>query len=634
MAISQIICKSSQKYAKSESFATYGEFVAEEFDVTYAIDPQSPINTGIVDLDKAPLNDDGLVECKGNVRLIRPRAQCPAALFVDVPNRGRPTAFSFNRPKAHELQTTSSPVGDGFLFRHGFAVLTVGWQFDAEGMTLDVPNARVDSREITGNAICQMQPGRDLNSLFVGQGGIPTYQATGRGRLFQRPNSQTPHEEVDPGHWRFGRLRDGSWDDNTSFITHDHGFKKGMVYTLVYETQGAPIVGVGLLAMREAVSYFKYDFDWTHGRPAYSIGYGASQTGRFLRHFLYEGLNEDERSRKVFDAVMPHIAGGQRGDFNHRFAQPGSMGVPGPGQQFPFASSKTEDALSGLNAGLLDRCKSRPKLISTNTSWEYWRGDAALIHVSTDGKHDVAHSEDERIYMFAGTQHVNGILPLTDKLLLLGERVSYTLNCVSYLPLIRAVLVNTLNWLRDNIPPPESQYPKIQDNTLVTRKEVLERFVEHEDFPVLPNADSLTGLWYTDLGPEVNDGICDHPAKLLNGYPAMVSNVDRHLNESAGLRLPEVSIPIGIHSGWNPRHSEHGGSDQTATFVGFSRFDIAGTLPEHQAQARHLVEQATDELIKARYVLDEDRQLVIDNAMKRFKIAESSLTARSPAQSP
>ena len=57
-----------------------------------------------------------------------------------------------------------------------------------------------------------------------------------------------------------------------------------------------------------------------------AYGFGISQSGRFLRTFLYYGFNQDEKGRRVFDGVMAHVAGAGRGSFNHRFAQPSRDG--------------------------------------------------------------------------------------------------------------------------------------------------------------------------------------------------------------------------------------------------------------------------------------------------------------------
>ncbi len=627
MAVIATPVRSRESYADGRSFERFGAFEVIDFEVAYAVDPSNLANSRIVDLEKAQRRSDGSVRFQGNARLILPRATRPSCLLVDVPNRGRPVAFSFNRPSSTELQHTTTPCGDGFLCRHGFAVLSIGWQFDADGMRLEVPDALDGLQPISGDAICEMQPNRNTNSLLVGQGGKCTYKPTDGAVLYQRSNTQQPFELVSPNQWRFGRTRAGQFDPSPRFISKDGGFEKGVIYTLVYQTSGAPIVGLGLLALRDAAAWFRYDFNWPSTRPEFAIAYGASQTGRLLRQFVYEGLNEDERGRQVFDAVMPHIAGGQRGDFNHRFAQPGSIGIPSAGQCFPFSTAVSFDARSGRSDGLLTRCPQPPKVVSTNTSWEYWRGDAALAHVSIDGKNDLELSGEERLYLFAGTHHINGVLPHTNQLALTGDLVTYPLNTISFTPLLRAALVNTLDWVRDGKEPPASRYPRLDDNSLVDRKEVLEKFAKKTYFRVLPNADSLSGLWSMDLGPELEHGICKHPARLIEPYPRLVPDVDSTLNEVAGIRLPEIKIPIGIHTGWNPRHEHHGAEDQIATFVGFSEFGESTSIPSSRASCIAQVSACVDELVAKRFVLPEDHRLVSKNALERYDIA---VTATHP----
>ena len=611
-------------YADGQAFGDYGAYQCTEFDVCYAVNPLDSHNSMIVDIEKAPRNQAGLVEFRGQARLIAPVNQTPKALLVDVPNRGRVISFSFNRPSVAEATTTSYPVGDGFLWNHGFALLSIGWQPGAEGLHLNVPEALAHRRRIEGQTIAQMQPGRDTNSLHFGQGGPVMYQITGSGTLYVRDNTRQDYTLIERNRWRFGRVKDGELTREAGFISLAGGFRKGQIYTLVYDVIGASVVGLGLLAMRDAVSHFRYEHNWNQEPPHYSIAYGASQTGRFLRHFLHENLNQDEHDRIIFDAVIPHIAGGQRGDFNHRFAQPGSMGVPSIGQRFPFSTTNSTDSHSGETGGALDSCEKLPKILNTNTSWEYWRGDASLIHVSTDGKEDLSPKENERIYMFAGTHHINAVLPLTKRFMLTGEEVAYPLNSISFTPLIRAVLINALKWVVEGIEPPDSEYPRLKDGTLVDRATVIEAFGSSEHFTDIPNPDSLTGLWFADLGDSVDQGIAELPATLKTAYPAMVSSVSNNFNESAGIQLPEVSIPIGIHSGWNPRSVENGAPDQTATFAGFSRYDIPETVPVSEEECRLLVEQAVAELIERRLVLKKDRELVIDNAMARFEMTQKS----------
>jgi len=151
------------------------------------------------------------------------------------------------------------------------------------------------------------------------------------------------------------------------------------------------------------------------GDIQHAYAFGASQSGRFLRQLLYLGLNEDEAERMVFDGVLVHIAGGKRGsDFNMRFGQPSASL---PSDPFPFNEMGATDPVSGRSDGLLERLAVRhrvPKIFFTNTSCEYWRGDASLIHTDATGTRDIEPIASSRFYHFAGTQHSAGTLPLTD----------------------------------------------------------------------------------------------------------------------------------------------------------------------------------------------------------------------------
>jgi hypothetical protein len=81
-------------------------------------------------------------------------------------------------------------------------------------------------------------------------------------------------------------------------------------------------VGLGMAAVRDIISLLKYERQTAIPLGDQSrflrraIGQGASQSGRFLRTFLYDGFNADEKGRKVFDGVWAHVAGGSRGSFN------------------------------------------------------------------------------------------------------------------------------------------------------------------------------------------------------------------------------------------------------------------------------------------------------------------------------
>ena len=380
------------------------------------------------------------------------------------------------------------------------------------------------------------------------------------------------------------------------------------------------MTGCGLLALRDAAASLRAGHGPNGTRFEQVLGFGASQTGRVLRHLLHLGLNDAVDGTPVFDGVHIHIAGGQRGDFNHRFAQPSSAGAPAAGQRFPFAGATLRDPLTGVVDGLYEHLRSQPKVVVTNTSWEYWRGDAALTHVSPDGGGDLETHASERNYLFAGTHHIGGILPPTNTLALTGERVRHTLNIVDHSPLVRAALVNLDRWVSSGRPPPPSAVPTLADQTLTTRAAVLEKFAALDDFEGL-DAHRLGGLSVLDLGPQAEQGLCRFPAREGEPYARLVSDVDEALNEVAGIRLPDIAVPVGCHTGWNPRHPDHGAPNLPAIFVGSTRFfDDLPPPAEYEARVRAW----TRRLVDARHVLAEDFERVVANCLARYRLAAAA----------
>ena len=620
-----------QPFADGQAFGRHGPFEVVAGRVSYAVDPADLRNAGIVDLDLAPTGDDGLVRFEGDYTLVAP---CdPAAadkLLIDVPNRGRPLALAmFNgapRTEAGAPLAAGLAAGDGWLFRRGFSVATIGWQWDVvDGYGLDAPVAEIDGEPAKGDMVCRMQPGSDRPSVFFGQLGNVSYPPLAGGgepaRLFERADDAAPLVEVPRQAWRFARLRNGQLTPSDRHIHKDGGFAKGRVYVLVYRAQRMRVVGCGLLALREATASLRRGDGPNRAPFGPAFAFGASQTGRVLRHLLHLGLTADADGDAVFDGMHIHIAGGQRGDFNHRGAQPSSAGVPAAGQRFPFAGATLRDPLTGALDGLYRRpaqTGTMPRVVITNTSWEYWRGDAALTHVSPDGQQDLPPQPHERNYLFAGTHHIGGVLPPTDTFALTGERARHTFNTVDHGPLTRAAFANLDAWASANRPPPPSLVPTLAEGTLVDRATVLARFAAESDVAGLDPA-RLGGLSVLDLGTEVERGICRYPAVEGPAYARLVASVDDTLNETAGVRLPDIAVPIGCHTGWNPRHPQHGAPTLPAIFVGFSRFASPAQLPRREEYEQR-VRVWTKGLVAAAYLLREDEDRVVANAMARYDI--------------
>lgn len=618
-------------YAGGRSFGDFGVFEIIEGRIRYSVDPADSRNAGIVDLEHAPRDDDGRVRYSGDYTIVAPRDRPARKLLVDVPNRGRRLAFSaLNRARPADLLEDPCAPGDGFLFGRGFAIASIGWQWDvAVGLGLDAPEVLEAGDPVEGQVVCRVQPGSDRAFVSFGQLGEVIYPPADpddpNARLFVRDDDNAPLVGIDRGRWRFARERDGVVEPSDRYIRLDGGFEKGRIYTLVYRARGARVTGCGLLALRDAAESLRAgDGPFATANPTV-LAFGASQTGRVLRHLLRLGLNTDSAGQRVFDGVHVHIAGGQRGDFNHRFAQPSSAGVPAAGQRFPFAGNTVRDPLSGLAGGLYDGLAHMPKVVITNTSFEYWRGDAALTHVSPDGAHDVEPHPAERNYLFAGTHHVNGILPPTNTFAVTGEKARYPFNVVDHSSLVRAAFANLDAWVSQGQSPPESNVPTRREGTLVERSVVLAKFGVIDGFRGL-DPDRLGGLATLDLGDRAEDGICAFPAVEGSPYARLVSDVDDSLNERAGIRLPEVALPIGCHTGWNPRHPDHGAPELPAIFVGFSLFrDELAARDDVERRARECV----NALITAGFVLAEDREHVIARCL-RVHATASAMNRESP----
>ncbi len=624
MAVESFSVTRREPYADGQPFGEAGPFELIEGSIHYAIDPTS--EPQIADLELVPPEPDGLVRFHGDFTLVAPAdpSRCDT-LLVDVPNRGRRLSYgAFNLARPAALLDDPRAPGDGFLFRHGIALASIGWEWGvANGLALDAPIPKIDGADIRGSVVCRIQPGVARQFVSFGQLGEVTYpprtldndQAT----LYERDHDNAPLVPIDRSRWRFARERDGGIEPSERFVWLDGGFEPGRVYVLAYEAEGARVIGAGLLALRDAALALRSAVDSPLDRGFDSVlAFGASQTGRVLRQFVHDGLNTSSRG-PAFDGVHIHIAGGQRGDFNHRFAQPSGIGTYGPGQRFPFAITRSRDPYGdGAEAGLFDRDPTPPKVVITNTSFEYWRGDAALSHTSADGKEDLPTTANERNYLFAGTHHVNGIFPPTNHSLITGEKTAHDFNTVNHSPLVRAALLNLRAWVKGTAAPPDSRIPRLADGTLTTRADVMAAFAARTDVKRL-DPDKVAGLREFDLGARADEGVYEFPADEGRAYARLAPAVDETLNEAAGIRLPDIAAPIGFHTGWNPRHADHGGEDQAAIFMGISMFD----RPEQSDdEYRRAVETTTDDLVEEGFVLAEDRDYVIKNAMRRFEYAK------------
>jgi Alpha/beta hydrolase domain len=380
-------------------------------------------------------------------------------------------------------------------------------------------------------------------------------------------------------------------------VTLTGGFEKGRTYELTYRPTEWPVSGLGLAAYRDLASWVKHAPDAV-AKAGTLIGFGSSQSGRFLRSFLYDGFNTDEQGRQVLDGVMVHIAGAARLSINVRGAQPTALSMYST-TQFPYATSAERDPISRRTDGLLDNARARatqPKVMFTNTAVEYWGGGraAALIHTTPDGKRDLMLPPNVRAYFLTGAQHAAARFPVPP-----GGQGQQPANPLEYWWTMRALLVAMTDWVVQGVEPPPSQVPKLADGTLVP--------ITKLKFPALPGVQSPAII----QGPR-HDG---------RDQPFLVPQVDADGNELAGVRTAEQRVPMATYTGWNFRSSAIGGTTQLVSLLG-TALPFARTKAEREmsgdprlsveerypSKAAYMAQAAavTDALVKSRFLLTGD----------------------------
>jgi hypothetical protein len=436
-------------------------------------------------------------------------------------------------------------------------------------------------------------------------------------------------------------------------VALDGGFEAGRYYEFVYRTDACPVVGAGLLAVRDAASFLRYsgaEDNPARGRITHTFAVGISQSGRFLREFLHAGANLDEDRRMAYDGLHTHIAGGRRGEFNFRYAQPSVIEPYNLGHRPPFAYEDTEEPRTKQPVpGLFTRLRAHgavPKVIATNSATEYWRGDASMSHITPNGARDLPESPEVRAYLFASMAHGSGTLPLRQGS---AEDAPATtanpLNITNYMPLLRGALANLEAWVCDGVEPPPSALPRIAGGTAVTRDRA---YYDLSQLPPLAQI-RVARLWSLprlDLGPDADAGVGTYPpvVRLADQYPTFVSAVDADGNEVAGIRLPDVAVPLATHSGWNPRHADIGGQDETMGLSGSTvPFALTAADRERTNDPRLSVEEryrdrddyaarvreAAEALAAARYLLPQDVEVAVANALERWDALVPSAVAQA-----
>ena len=593
------------------SFGDVGQYELLRGTVAGEVDPADPRHQHIVNLANAPRNAAGRVEYRATVEVYRPidMARWNRALYHTVSNRG------------------GAGAAEPALLERGFAFVRVGWQGDLvpteSNIVAYLPVAtNPDGSSIVGPALEEFIF-NDAESVSRRWLTYPAASLEPRGGMLSvRATQDAERKRPDDLQWRYV-------SDTEIEIDRPAGFDGGAIYEFIYEAKDPIVLGIGFAAMRDAISFLRYeaaDRDGNpnplaeHGLPTKAISLGISQSGRMQRDFLYQGFNEDVAGRIVFDGMHPNIAGSRKTFTNYQFGQPGRWQKQHedhvyPGDQFPFTYATLTDPLSGRTDGLQERCNvsnTCPKIVHSDGEAELWQARSSLVVTDPEGGH-IDLPDNVRVYLLSGTQHGGGPGVHTRTP---SQGMCQNLSNPLALAQTRAALsVALYEWVANGVEPPPSRFPTVAGGGLVSANEL--------GFPDIPGVTSSGS--YNPLH------LADHrslPPMYGDAYPVLVGRIDDDGNMVDGVRHPNLAAPVGTYTGWNLRRAGFGEGGQcagTGSFIPFAatesaradsgdpRASLEARYPDHAAYIQ-AVSEAADALVGERLLLAADADVIVELA--------------------
>ena len=630
--VTRIEIASTVPFNEGAVFGDIGPYEYSTGRVHYAVDPDDPRNRSVVDLEHAPRDLDGRVVFTADFRLLTPRnsAEASGTLFYTVNNRGG------------VLPASAGPRSPINLLDRGHVLVMSGW--DAEllpestRLRLNAPTATYADRPIKGMVRVELGTGPGPDTLLSVNGrGHAGYEPTGgSATLTRRSRESDIRIPVDRSRFRILSIPQADGLPLVQLEMKD-GFKPYQIYELIYEAQNPVVQGLGFVAVRDLVAFLRHEVSdrnplvRQNQSISHTIGYGVSQSGRFLRQFLYEGFNADGQGRRVFDGLIPLVAGGGMGCFNYRFASPTRTNTQSldhlfPSDVFPFTYGDETNPFTGEVDGILRRARADgvvPKVMHTQTSAEYWHRSGSLVHTDPKGVRDSVIPEEVRIYTIGGAQHGSGSGEPRP-----GGAGQNWRNHTNYRSIVIGLIDVMNDWIRDNAPPPDSRYPRLADGTLADWKANAAGWV------------SLPGVLYptviqqpvhANYGPDFEEhGIISvHPPNVEGQFIVRVPNLDADNNDRGTIRLPALAYPLGTYTGWNLVKGT--GAEVllrlNGSYIPFARTeadrrangDPRRSLEERYASFPEYLEKYTAsarKLAEERYIRKSDIQLLIELAKK------------------
>lgn len=565
-----------RSFADGKLFGSSGAYELLSGRVRYSVDPTVPAYRSVVDLERAAREADGRVSFTAEFCLLKPVdfARGNRRILFDVINRGNKRAVQFFNDAPHSNEPSSAAhAGNGFLMRQGYTVAWLAWQGDVlpggGRMTMQLPIAGSAAEPVTGALRAEFIVDREGVSCLPLSGNAVTHSYpafsldTKAARFTRREYADSPREIIAADAWQFARVDEsGAPLASAQHCYLPGGFRPGWIHELVYTARDPRVLGLGFPAVRDFLAFLRRAERDAAGTPnplrvsgarvERVYGWGRSLSGRYLREFVYRGWNEDACGERVFDGVFAHVAGAGRVALNYRFAQPGRFPRQHedhvyPSDQFPFAYGLTTDPWSARGDAILKRPATDPLVIHSQTAAEYWQRRGSLVHTDAFGA-DLPEHPQARVFLFASAQHFAA--PRGRPLFGPHRNPSNPLDTA---PILRALLVALDRWATAGTSPPGSRVPRRMDGTLATAHDARARFpaIASAVYPATPNR-----LFLLDYGEELNAGrfTLEPPREDRDReYAVLVPMVDADGNEVAGVRAPQLAVPVATYTGWNWR---------------------------------------------------------------------------------
>jgi len=651
------------------SFPGVGQYEAITGIAIGEVDPNDPKNALITDIQLAPRNANGTVSYQHNFYILKPidLSKGNHKMMYEPPNRGGKTYQTLNRtpdgtndPGALTEAAFPGELANSFLWTRGYTTVWSGWENNLGALsgltaTASFPIAHTvyndPTTTITGPGYEYIvSPGATYTLAYPA---ASSSQDPASATLTHRIHLDDHPDVVPASGWAY------TDSTNTKIKLTSGNFVANDIYEFSYVAKNPTVNGLGFAAIRDFNSFLRYAAADESDPPVPNPLAGdvtriytetSSQPARTLNDFTHLGFNQDESNRKVFDGMMQWIGAGDGINMNYRWSQ--TKRTERNRQEelyleglFPFANQTTFDPISGQTDGRYNKCTAThtcPLATEFYSANEYWVKAGSLMSTDPTGTFDLPDQPEARVYLLASKQHGGAGNPASKGL------CQQFLNPLDSAQVQRALWEDLDQWSTQGVPPPPSRVPRLDDGTLV---------------PPPPVGDGLyvgiPGVTYTALKttryrfnygpnfyatgiPTINPPVGGPPYEdnPLNGpiYPSFVPKVDSDGNDIAGIRLPELTVPLATYTGWGLRSGvwANDGCEASGQYIPFKATKaarIAAGDPRPSVEERYpsfamyraKVMNAIDNLVKDRLMLCEDTQSVY------ARLLQAGLAAGVPA---